>query len=145
MNPQFMYKAIETANLSGKDIPVGAVIVKNNVILASAHNQKETDNDVTAHAEIIAIKRTSQLLQNWRLDDCDLYVTLEPCPMCMWAILQARIKNLYFGAYDTVYGAISTNPKIIHLANSNLKYKGGIMEQECKILLDNYFKMLRED
>ena len=145
MNPEFMYKAIETANLSGKDIPIGAVIVKNNIILASAHNQKEADNDVTAHAEIIAIKRTSQLLQNWRLDDCDLYVTLEPCPMCMWAILQARIKNLYFGAYDTVYGATSTNPKIIQLANSNLNYKGGIMEQECKILLDNYFKMLRED
>ncbi len=145
MNHKFMHKAIETANLSGKDIPIGAVIVKNNIVLSSAHNQKEADNDVTAHAEILAIKRASQLLKNWRLDDCDLYVTLEPCPMCMWAILQARIKNLYFGAYDTIYGAISTNPNIIYLANSNLKYKGGIMELECKTILDNYFKLLRED
>lgn len=144
MNTKYMHTAIEYANNSGKDIPVGAVIVKNDTILALAHNQKEADNDVSAHAEILAIRKASKHLGNWRLDDCDMYVTLEPCPMCMWAILQCRINNLYFGAYDTVYGAISTNPDIIRHANSKLNFKGGIMELECKLLLDNYFKTMRD-
>lgn len=138
-----MQKALEYAKNSGKDIPVGAVIVKDDRVIAIAHNQKESDNDVTSHAEILAIRTASQFLHNWRLDGCDMYVTLEPCPMCMWAILQSRIKNLYFGTFDTIYGAISTNPKIIHLANSKLDYKGGIMEKECKTVLDNYFRTMR--
>ena len=138
-----MQKALEYAKNSGKDIPVGAVIVKDDRVIAIAHNQKESDNDVTSHAEILAIRTASQFLHNWRLDGCDMYVTLEPCPMCMWAILQSRIKNLYFGTFDTIYGAISTNPKSIHLAKSKLDYTGGIMEKECKTVLDNYFRTMR--
>lgn len=143
MDIQYMQMAIDAAQLSDVDIPIGAVIVKDNRILAFAHNQKEADNDATAHAELLVIKKASHKIGNWRLEDCDLYVTLEPCPMCMWAILQSRIKNLYFGAYDTVYGAISTIPQMMTLSNSKLNFKGGIMEHECKVLLDSYFKSMR--
>ena len=101
----FMSISINEAKKSGRDVPVGAVVVKNGDVIATAHNERELDNDVTSHAEILAIRKAEQVLGNWRLDDCDLYVTLEPCPMCGWAILQSRIKNVYFGSYDTNYGA----------------------------------------
>ena len=139
-----MQKALQVAAKSGRDIPVGAVIVKNGRIIAQAHNEKESKNDATAHAEILAIRAASRELNSWRLNGCDLYVTLEPCPMCMWAIIQSRIENLYFGSYDTLFGAISTIPQMLSITGSNLKYKGGIMEQECNELLDNYFKTIRE-
>lgn len=139
-----MRKALDIAGKSGKDIPVGAVIVKDNKIIASAHNEKEILNDVSAHAEILALRNAAKHLQSWRLNGCDLYVTLEPCPMCMWAILQSRIENLYFGSYDSLYGAISTLPHIITQANSKLVYKGGIMEQECDEVLNEYFNKMRE-
>lgn len=144
MNTKFMQKAIEIAGLSGKDMPIGAVIVKNGEIIATAHNEKEKNNDVTAHAEILAIRNAAQILNNWRLNDCDLYVTLEPCPMCLWAILQSRIKNLYFGAYDTIMGGVSTLPQIPQITNSKTIIKGGIMETECKTILDNYFENIRD-
>ena len=144
MNTKFMQKAIEIAGLSGKDMPIGAVIVKNGEIIATAHNEKEKNNDVTAHAEILAIRNAAQILNNWRLNDCDLYVTLEPCPMCLWAILQSRIKNLYFGAYDTILGGVSTLPQIPQITNSKTIIKGGIMETECKTILDNYFENIRD-
>lgn len=143
MNMDFMQKALEMAEKSGNEIPVGAVLVKNGEILACTHNEKELLNDVTAHAEILALRNASQLLKNWRLEDCDLYVTLEPCPMCMWAILQSRIKNLYFGSYDTVYGGVSCLPQLQKLANSKINIKGGIMEAECDRVLKAYFERLR--
>ena len=83
----FMSISINEAKKSGLDVPVGAVVVKNGDVIATAHNERELDNDVTSHAEILAIRKAEQVLGNWRLDDCDLYVTLEPCPMCGWAIL----------------------------------------------------------
>lgn len=144
MNIEFMHKAIEIANLSGKDMPIGAVIVKDGKVIATAHNEKEKNNDITAHAEILAIRKAEQILNNWRLNDCDLYVTLEPCPMCLWAILHSRIKNLYFGAYDTTMGGVSTLPQITQIANSKTNIKGGIMETECKAILDKYFETIRE-
>ena len=144
MNTKFMQKAIEIAGLSGKDMPIGAVIVKNGEIIATAHNEKEKNNDVTAHAEILAIRNAAQILNNWRFNDCDLYVKLEPCPMCLWAILQSRIKNLYFGAYDTILGGVSTLPQIPQITNSKTIIKGGIMETECKTILDNYFENIRD-
>ena len=101
----FMEKAIELAKQVEKDVPVSAIIVKDGEIISFAQNEREIDNDVTSHAEIFAIRKAERVLNNWRLDDCDLYVTLEPCPMCGWAILQSRIKNVYFGSYDTNYGA----------------------------------------
>ena len=143
MNTEFMSKALEIAQKSGSDIPVGAVIVKNNKILAQFHNEKEKRNDATAHAEILAIKEASKNLEEWRLRGCDMYVTLEPCPMCAWAILQSRIDNLYFGAYDNVYGAFSVLPELWTIANSKINVKGGIMESKCKKLLDEYFEKMR--
>lgn len=139
-----MQKALNIANNSGNDIPVGAVIVKDNLIIASAHNEKEKLNDVTAHAEILAIRRASHLINDWRLNGCDLYVTLEPCPMCASAIMQARLKSVYFGSFDTVCGAFSVLPDLIKISNSKLYIKGGIMEQECDKLLKAYFDRIRE-
>ena len=144
MNHNFMKIALETAVKSGNDIPIGAVIVKDNEIIAIAHNEKEHLQDVTAHAEILAIRKASQSLNSWRLNDCSLYVTLEPCPMCLWAILQARIKNLYFGTFDTLYGGTSTLPQMLSISNSKLKIKGGIMEEECNKILENYFQSMRK-
>lgn len=140
----FMQQAIEEAKKTAKDIPVGAVIVNNGEIIARAHNTKEETNDVTAHAEILAIKKASEKLNNWRLDDCELYVTLEPCPMCAWAILDSRIKAVYFGSYDTQYGALgSSNIDLLKLSKSCPKIYGGIMEEECNNLLKNFFDKVR--
>ncbi len=135
--------ALEEALKSGDDIPVGAVVVKDGEIVASAHNERELTNDVTAHAEIVAIRKAQQKLRNWRLAECELYVTLEPCPMCAWAILQSRIKTVYFGSYDRNYGALSEKLDLRTLNNSSTKVYGGIMEKECDKLLSDYFKKLR--
>lgn len=144
MNIEFMEKALSIAQKSGKDIPVGAVIVKDGSIIGYAHNEKEAANDVTAHAEILAIRNASKELNSWRLSGCDIYVTLEPCPMCMWAILQSRLDNLYFGSFDTLYGALSTLPQMTEISYSKIKHKGGIMEQECGELLKHYFDKMRD-
>lgn len=144
MNKKFMQKALEIASLSGNDMPIGAVIVKNNGIIAYAHNQKEKNNDVSAHAEILAIKEASKKLGNWRLKDCDLYVTLEPCPMCLWAIIQSRMSNVYFGSYDMFLGGFSNFPQMLEITGSKLKHKGGIMEEECNAILNNYLKKIRD-
>lgn len=139
----FMQQAINLAKDSGADVPVGALIVKDNNVIASACNQREKNNDITAHAEIIAIKQAEQNLGNWRLDDCELYVTLEPCPMCAWSILQARIKVVYFGSFDKQYGALGSALDLRSQANSNLKIYGGIMEEECNKLLEDFWEMKR--
>ena len=138
-----MEKALEEAKKSGKDLPIGAVIVKNGEVISSAHNEKEALQLSTKHAEIIAIEKASEKLNRWRLDDCDLYVTLEPCPMCAWAILQSRIKNVYFGSYDSLYGALTSKIDLRALINSKTKAKGGIMEAECDKVLNDYFRELR--
>lgn len=140
---EFMKFAIEEAQKSGCDIPIGAVIVKNGVILSVAHNLREKENDVTAHAEIIAIREASKILENWRLDNCDLYVTLEPCPMCGWAILQSRIRNLYFGSYDKKYGAFSSPINLLKYSEFKTKIFGGIQEDKCDEILKNFFKNIR--
>lgn len=137
-----MKRALEEALKAEKDIPVGAVIVKDGEVIASAHNLKEETNDVTSHAEIVAIRRAEEKLGRWRLDDCEMYVTLEPCPMCAWAILQSRIKTLCFGSYDRQYGGFSTL-ELEKIANSPIKLYGGIMEEECDKLLEEFFKKIR--
>lgn len=139
----FMSKAIEIAQTAVGEITVGAVLVKNGEILAQAHNMKEKTNDVTAHAEILVIKEAQKKLGSWRLDDCDIYVTLEPCPMCAWAIINSRIKNVYFGSYDTNYGALGSKIDLRKIANSKLNVFGGIMEEECDKILMACFKELR--
>ncbi len=138
-----MKRAIEIAKLAGSEIPVGAIIVKDGEVIASAYNRKEELNDVTAHAEILAIREASQKLNRWRLDDCEMYVTLEPCPMCAWAIVNSRIKTVYFGSYDVNYGALGSSIDVRKLANSKTKVYGGIMEEECDKILNEYFKELR--
>lgn len=138
-----MQVAIEEAQKSGSDIPVGAIVVKNGEIIAKAHNTREKDNDITSHAEILAIRIAEKKLNNWRLDDCELYVTLEPCPMCGWAILQSRISKVYFGSFDTNYGAFS-KLKLNSYSNSNLKIFSGISEDKCNDLLNKFFKNIRK-
>lgn len=140
-----MQQAIIQAKKSGIEIPVGAVILKDGVVIAEAFNKKEAEKDVTSHAEILAIRKAEKILDNWRLDDCEMYVTLEPCPMCAWAIIQARLKAVYFGSYDLNYGALGSKIDLRNLLNSNLKVYGGIMEEECDKILKDYFKGLRND
>lgn len=139
----FMSRAIELANLATGEVAVGAVIVKDGKIIAEAHNKKEQNKDVTSHAEILAIREAEQKLGNWRLDECDLYVTLEPCPMCAWAIINSRIKNVYFGSYDLNYGALGSKIDLRKIANSKLNIYGGIMEEECDKILRECFEELR--
>ena len=127
------------------EIPVGAVIVKDGEVIAKAYNQKETKNNPIAHAEILAIERASKKLGRWRLDDCDLYVTLEPCPMCAGAIIQARLKNLYIGTMDPKSGAcgsvldLSKDFPFNHKVNTIV----GIKKLECEKILKDFFKQLR--
>ena len=137
-----MKRALIEAQKVKSDIPVGAIIVRNGEVISSAHNTKEETNDVTSHAEIIAIREAEKKLEQWRLDDCELYVTLEPCPMCCWAILQSRIKTIYFGSYDRQYGGFSVL-ELHKLANSSINIYGGIMERECDKLLENFFNGIR--
>ena len=129
--------------LENKEIPVAAIIVKNGEIIASATNQKEAQNDVTAHAEILAIKAAAERLGNWRLDGCELYVNLEPCPMCGWVIIQSGIKTLYFGAYNYQYGSMGSVLNLPKLANSKIKVFGGINEKICTTMLEDFFKGIR--
>lgn len=139
-----MKNAIEESNKCIKDVPVGCVIKKDNKIITTAHNMREEENDITAHAEIIAIKEAQKLLKTSRLNDCEMYVTLEPCPMCSWAIIQSGIKTLYFGAYNTQYGAMGSVINLPKLANSKIKIYGGIDEENCNKILEDFFKEIRK-
>lgn len=139
----FMQEAINIAQNSGKDLPIGAVLVKNGEIISKAHNEKELKKDVTAHAEMLVIQTAQQILGTTILSDCELYVTLEPCPMCSWAILNSRISKVFFGAYDTIYGALGSAMDLRKFLNTKTEVIGGIKEEECSTLLKNYFKTIR--
>lgn len=139
----FMKIALEEAKKSDIDIPVGCVIEKEGVILSYTSNKKEKTNDITNHAEIIAIREASGKLNNSRLYSCNLYVTLEPCPMCAWAIINSRIKNVYFGAYNLNYGAFGSKINLNNISQNKVNVYGGIMEDECTKILDEYFKNMR--
>ena len=140
---KYMKLALNEAKKSENDVPVGVVIIKNDEIIALEHNKKEKLNQLTAHAEILAINSANLKLNNWRLEGAKMFVTLEPCPMCAWAILNSRISELYFGSYDNLYGGFST-VKLDKYFNSKLLIKGGIMEEECDNLIKNYFKGIRK-
>ena len=128
------------------EIPVGAVIVKNGNIIARAHNLKETKGDTTKHAEIIAIQRASKKLNAWRLEDCEMYVTLEPCTMCAGAMINARIKKIYIGTMDQKTGACGSVLNLFddYKFNHKVKYETGIMQEECEKILKDFFKDLRK-
>ena len=145
INDKFMHMAIEIAKNSGEDLPIGAVLVKNNEVIAQAHNEKELQKQIAKHAEMIVIEQACKKLNTWRLDECSLYVTLEPCPMCAWAILQSRIKNVYFGAYDNLYGAFGSKLNLNKLLNTKTNIKGGLLEKECNRILIEYFEKIRND
>ena len=147
MDKKFMLEAIKLANEAGKEgeVPVGAVIVKNGEIIARGRNMRENKKNALSHAEIEAINSACKVLGDWRLQDCEIYVTLEPCPMCAGAIINARIKTLVFGAYDSKMGCIDS---VTNLCNMPFGHKievyGGIMEDECLEILKNFFKNLRD-
>ena len=136
-----MQFAIEQALKCEKDVPIGCVIKKDGRIIASAKNQRETDNDATAHAEMLAIRDAQKVLNTSRLNGCELYVTLEPCPMCAWAIVESGISVVYFGSYNSEYGALLSNP--LKLPKS-LKVYGGIEEEKCDKILEGFFENLRK-
>lgn len=144
MNLEFMELAIrEAKNAAQKDeVPVGAVIVKNGEVISSAHNHKESKNCAVFHAEIEAIVKAAEKLNNWYLEDCEMYVTLEPCAMCAGALINSRLKALYFGAYDPKAGCCGTlyNLPIDNRFNHMIKVEGGIMEKECAELISEFFR-----
>ncbi len=147
MNKEFMKLAILEAKLAADkgEVPVGAVIVKNGEVIAKGHNLREEKQNALSHAEIEAINLACKKLGTWRLDDCELYVTLEPCPMCTGAIINARIKTVIFGAYDSKMGCMDS---VINLCDYPFNHRpeiyGGIMEDDCLNILQNFFKNLRE-
>lgn len=128
------------------EVPVGAVIVKEGKIIARAHNLKETKYDTTKHAEILAIQKASKKLNSWRLIDCEMYVTLEPCSMCAGAIINSRIKKVYIGALDEKTGAAGSVLNLFEdfTFNHKVEVEKGIMQEECEKLLKDFFKMLRK-
>ena len=138
-----MQEALKLATKAYHDneVPVGAVIVQKGKVIALAHNLVVTHNNPTAHAEIEVIRMASEALKSYILDDCDLYVTLEPCPMCAYAITLARIKRLYFGAEDLKRGAVINGPKLFGAACTfhMPEVYSGIMEDECSVLLKSFF------
>jgi len=138
-----MLFAILEAKKCIKDVPIGCVIKKDGKIIASAHNRRELDDDVTAHAEILAIKEAQKVLDTSRLKDCEMYVTLEPCPMCAWAISMSGIPTVYFGSYNQQYGALESSIKLP--LNPNLRIYGGIMEADCNKILEDFFERIRND
>lgn len=139
-----MLNALNEAKKCTKDVPIGCVIKKDGQIIAAAHNLREENNDVTAHAEIFAIKEAQKKLGTSRLTECEMYVTLEPCPMCAWAIVQAGIKTLYFGSYNPQYGAVESKLNLPKLANSKIKVYGGIEEEKCNKILETFFEGIRK-
>ncbi len=146
---EWMHLAIECAQKSAQqgEVPVGAVVVENNHLIAATHNQPISLNDPTAHAEILALRAAGAKFNNYRLNTCSLYVTLEPCPMCLGAIAQARLKRVVFAAVDKKLGACG-GAFDLHLdkqINPHTEIVGGIMANESKELLQNFFKLKRKN
>ena len=138
-----MEEALAEAKLSlPVDVPVGAVIVRDGVVIARGHNTRELTRSTLGHAEIMAINAAAEAKGDWRLDDCDLYVTLEPCPMCAGAILNSRIRNVYFGAYDPVMGAAGSKWNILYPA---VNFYPLILDAEAEKLLKDFFKKARSE
>ncbi len=128
------------------EVPIGCVIVKDDKVIARGYNLRESKKDVTKHAEIVAIEKACKKLNSWRLVDCEIYVTLEPCPMCAGAIYQARIKRLIFGADDPKGGAVGGNFNLYEQKlNHYPEIIKGILKEECSSLISNYFKKKRNN
>lgn len=146
MNERFMKEALKQAYKAYQldEIPVGAVMVYQDQIIARAYNKRERKQDATAHAELLAIQKACAHFQSWRLEDCSLYVTLEPCAMCAGAIIQARIKNVYYGAKNNRFGVHQGAIRLFDVPfNHKVNIEGGILEEECSTLLSSFFEKLR--
>ena len=141
-----MQKAIKLAKTSGKDIPVGAIIVKNGEIISKAVNQREKRQNAIYHAEILAIRRACRKLKNWRLNDCEIYVTLEPCPMCASLIHQSRIANVYFGANNKNEITKIITEQIYYDNSTNFVTNvcGNYLNSECSEILSDFFEKRRK-
>ena len=149
-NPQheyFMRLALEQAQAAFAigEVPIGAIVVSDNKVIAAAHNQREQLHDPTAHAEMIAITQAAAAMQDWRLEGCTLYVTLEPCPMCAGAILQARIPVVVYGATDPKAGAVQTLYQLLNdpRLNHQVAVHSGICATECGEILTRFFRHQR--
>ena len=146
---KYMKEALKEANkaLEKEEVPVGAVIVKDGKIISRAHNLKESKKDTTMHAEIEAIKKASKKLGAWRLEDCEMYVTLEPCPMCAGALIQSRIKKLYIGTMDEKTGSCGSKLNLLrdYTFNHKVEVETGILKDDCEEILKNFFKNLRKN
>ncbi len=144
---EFMLKAIDLAKRarSENEVPIGAVIVKDNKIIGSGYNKRENSKNALSHAEIIAINEACENISNFRLENADIYVTLEPCAMCAGAIVNARLKNLYFGAFDNRFGAVGSK---LNVLDSGLNYKvnfsGGYFEEQIVKMMRDFFVKIRE-
>lgn len=145
---RFMKEALRQAKRAYDDgeTPIGAVIVHKGEIIARGRNKREKKKNSLCHAEIIAINKACRRLGGWRLPECELYVTLEPCPMCSGAIIQSRIDRVYFGAYDKKSGCAGSACNLFQAGrfNYNVEADGGYMEAECADMLSSFFKMLRK-
>lgn len=144
---KFMKEALKEAQKSYKkeEIPVGAIIVKDGKIIAKGHNLKETKTDPTKHAEIIAIQKACKKLQTWRLTGCTMYVTLEPCSMCAGSLIQSRLDKVVIGTMDEKTGACGSVLNLLsdYKFNHTVQIETGIMQEECKTILQQFFKELR--
>lgn len=148
LEEKFMKEALKEAKkaLEIEEVPVGAVIVKDGKIIAKAHNTKETKKDATCHAEILAIKKACKKLDSWRLLDCEMYVTLEPCSMCAGAIINSRISKVYIGTNDEKTGACGSKLNLLedYEFNHKVQVQKYILKEECSEILKSFFKYLRE-
>lgn len=148
MEERFMKEALKEAKKAYNklEVPVGAIIVKDGKIIARAHNLKESKNDTTKHAEILAIQKASKKLNSWRLTNCEMYVTLEPCTMCAGALIQARLRKLYIGTMDYKTGACGSVLNVLedYPFNHKIEYEIDILKDECEKILQDFFKELRK-
>ena len=144
---RFMREAIKEAKKAEliDEVPIGCVIVKDGKIISRGHNVRESKQSPIGHAEIQAINKAAKKLNSWRLECCDIYITLEPCIMCSGAIIQSRIRNIYFGAYDPKGGALGSSINVLEANNINHhpNVVAGLLQEECSSLLTNYFKSKR--
>ena len=140
---KYMNEALKEANKALKkgEVPIGCVIVKDDKIISRGYNKKESSNFATAHAEIIAINKACKKLNNWRLSDCTLYVTVEPCLMCCGAIIQSRIKKVVYGTPNEYYGAVESLGNTLN--NYDIEVKKGILQNKCSCIIQEFFKKRR--
>ena len=146
MADKFMKAALKCAEkaLEEGEVPIGAVVVCDGKVIARGHNRRTKKQIATAHAEVEAIEKACKKLKSWRIPECEIYVTLEPCPMCMGAMLNARIKKVYFGAYEAKGRSMTEALAASNLVNHKIEVEGGIMQEECAKILSSFFSDMRE-